>query len=93
MKPRYSHFVSIEPKTQHKSKGIFDHLEQVEYREVICNDEFLSLGVCPTPKNKKEQFKHDILHGLLMNYPIFKVIEYSIRNYFDHWKNWDARYR
>jgi hypothetical protein len=88
---RYSTFIVEQAKYGFEQKGIFDHQENIEFLEVVCNESFISIGISPTPKNKKEWFRHNMLHGLLMKYSFWAVLEYSIRDYFDYWKNWKGK--
>ena len=83
--------ISIEPKYKIAVRHIYDTETRIEYREIICNEHFIDVGVVPTPRNKKEQFIHDICHGVLMRYSLLSIIDYSLRNFFDKWQGWEPK--
>lgn len=55
------------------------------YFDEIETEDLMPMGYCPKIKNKNQRLKHDILHGLIMNYSLLDVIIFSIKNYFDLW--------
>lgn len=85
---RYYEYTVTEPKYGFELKGLYDAKTGTQYEEILYNKDFINIGIVPTPKNKIQHFKYDILHGLLMGYNIFAVIEYAIRYYFDYWVGW-----
>src|SRR5688500_12763968 len=50
------------------------------YIEYSTNPDWLEMGQCPRPKNKREWFIHHLCMGLLMRYPTHKVFWYSLLN-------------
>lgn len=53
------------------------------YWQEMPNDErFILLGICPAPLGycPWRTFRHHVLHGLLMGYPLWSVLRWSWRN-------------
>jgi hypothetical protein len=52
----------------------------------IDDEDWLLLGVAPVPKTRLEIFVYHFCHGLLMHYPIIKVLLFSIISSLDRQK-------
>lgn len=37
----------------------------------------MMIGICPTPKTRWQSIRHHILHGLLMNYPLWAILFFA----------------
>lgn len=46
---------------------------------VKVEDDYMHLGHAPWPRNRAEWLVHDICHGLIMRYPLWKVVGFSIQ--------------
>ncbi len=53
---------------------------KIDYIRLLDDPKWLHMGYVPMPKTKFEIFRHHLLHGIMMNYPLGKVILYSIMN-------------
>jgi hypothetical protein len=52
----------------------------VQWQEVIDSDDWLYLGHCPTPLTRWQWFVYHIAHGLLMRYPLWKILPYAVKH-------------
>ena len=61
-----------------KQLTVIDGDSIIEYEELLCNDKWLAVGHIPLPHTRLGWLVWHIIHGLLMRYPVYKVIGYAL---------------
>lgn len=61
-----------------KQLTVVDGDSIIEYEELLCNDEWLAVGHIPLPHTRLGWLVWHIIHGLLMKYPVHKVVGYAL---------------
>lgn len=55
--------------------------------------DYFDIGIIPIPRTRWRVFLYHFCHGILMQYPLWDVLLFSLR-YCDpteHWRDWDGR--
>lgn len=50
-----------------------------QWCEILDDDNWMHLGYCPMPKTRWQWFVYHIAHGLLMRYPLWKILPYALK--------------
>ena len=59
---------------------VFDERKEAYFLEMLNDPRWLPVGYIPTPRSRLGWFAYHLVHGLVMQYPVWKVIGYSILN-------------
>jgi hypothetical protein len=79
------HEMDFEITQEWDAVGTHDHIPPVTIRvtngeqwvKLLDDDNWLWLGHCPAPQTRWEWFVYHVAHGLLMRYPLHKILPYA----------------
>ena len=58
----------------------YDEIRSIYFIEILDDPKWLPIGYIPTPKTHLGWFLYHLIHGLVMRYPVHKVLYYSLTN-------------
>lgn len=78
----YRHAVDVATRNNPPAQTVKEFDGRMWYQETNNND-WMNIGMVARPKTKWEWTRHHILHGLLMNYPLWTVLIFALFNHFN----------
>lgn len=58
----------------------YDKERDIDFIEILNDPRWTSVGYVPTPKGQLGWFIYHLIHGLVMRYPIHKVLYFALNN-------------